>query len=130
MNCPHCQTELPEDFADESCPACGRALPTHIEPKASDIVAEEKAMYWGIFWLAFIGAPIICLIALLLRVGPVFLFLPLIGAIIAGFSLAKVYTKTPTSFVVTGILYTLAVLIIYVGILFVGCLVVLSHSNI
>jgi hypothetical protein len=69
------------------------------------------------------------LLAASARLGGGILFLAIPGAIIAGFSLAKVYTKTPATFVATGILFTVGVLVIYLGILFVGCLVMLNHSN-
>ncbi len=124
MNCPHCQAELPENDAAQSCPACGRILPPIIESKAPDAVPKDNSLCWMTFWAAFFSFPIICLLGLYAGGNPVFLFLVLIGAIIAGFSLAKIYAKTPTSFVVMGILYTLGVLAIYLGILFVGCLVV------
>ena len=129
MNCPHCQAELPSDYIAESCPSCGRHLSTQAEAKPPELPIQSKSIYWLVFWLAFFGSPILGLLAASARLGGGILFLAIPGAIIAGFSLAKVYTKTPATFVAVGILFTVGVLVIYLGILFVGCLVMLKHSS-
>jgi hypothetical protein len=82
-----------------------------------------------VFWVAFFGSPILGLLAASARVGGAILFLAIPGAMIAGFSLAKVYTKTPVTFIAIGILFTIGVLAVYLGIMFVGCLVILAHSG-
>jgi hypothetical protein len=129
MNCPHCQTELPENYDGASCPSCGRALLTQLESKSPNATRQDNLVYWVIFWAAFFGAPILCLLAGLAHAGTMVLFLPFLGAIFAGFSLAKIYTKTPGAFVIFGIFYTIGVLVVYVGIIFVGCLAVMGYGG-
>jgi DNA-directed RNA polymerase subunit RPC12/RpoP len=129
MNCLHCQTELPENYGGTSCPSCGHDILTQSESKSPNVTRQDKSVYWGIFWITFFGAPILCLLAGLAHAGSGFLFLPILGAIVAGFSLAKIFTKTPAAFVVSGILFAIGVLVIYVGIIFVGCLVALGHGG-
>ena len=84
---------------------------------------EEKTFLWVIFWMALFGAPLLTWAGAANATSGGFLLLPLVGALVAGFSLAKIYTKTPLAFAGMWIVYTIVVLIIYVGILFVGCLV-------
>jgi hypothetical protein len=54
---------------------------------------------------------------------------PILGAIIAGFSLARIFTKTTATFIVMGIIFSVGVLVVYVAILFVGCLVAMGHGG-
>jgi predicted amidophosphoribosyltransferase len=129
MNCPHCQSPLPENNPTGTCPACGRTLTLQSKSHPTDINSQDKSFYWVMFWIAFLGAPAMCLLAVPLRTGGAILFLPFLGAIVAGFSLARVFSKTAEAFVVTGVLLTVGVLVIYVGILFIGCVVALGHGG-
>lgn len=129
MSCPHCQIELPENYAAGSCPSCGHTLLTPAESKAPESPARNKATYWLVFWLAFFGSPILGLLAGAARVREGILLLPFLGAMIAGFALAKVFTKTTAAYIATGILFTIGVLAIYLGIIFVGCLVIVGHNG-
>lgn len=128
MNCPHCQTQLPENYEGASCPSCGHALLTQPESKSPNATRQDKLVHWAIFWAAFFGAPILCLLGSA-HIGPMILFLPILGAVVAGFSLAKIFAKTPQTFVAYGVLLTIGVLVIYVGIIFVGCLVALGRGG-
>jgi hypothetical protein len=118
MSCPHCHQDLPDNAAAR-CPFCQQSLP--LSPVA------EKSRYWVVFWLAFLGAPASALLALTVHVGPELLFLPVVGALIAGFSLAKILSKDMATFVVTGILYSIGVAIFYVGVLFLGCVALMAN---
>ena len=129
MNCPHCQEELPGNYAGGSCPSCAQDLPAQAEAKPPEPPARNKASCWLVFWLAFFGTPILTFVIVSTRAGAGILFLPVLGALIAGFSLAKVYTKTPGTFIAAGILMSLGVMAIYVGIIFVGCLVIMGHGS-
>jgi hypothetical protein len=126
MNCPHCQKELPDNAA-ASCPFCQQPLPA-IPESSSPTPGVSKSRYWLIFWLAFVGAPALALLSLTTHIGPELLFLPFVGAVIAGFALAKINSDDTTTIIVTGILYSLGVIIVYVGLLFVGCVVVMAHQ--
>jgi hypothetical protein len=118
MNCPHCHQDLPDNAAAR-CPFCQQSLP--LSP------AAEKSRYWVVFWLAFLGAPAMALLTLTVHVGPELLFLPVVGALIAGFAVAKILSKDTTTFIVAGIFYSIGVAIVYVGVLFLGCVALMGH---
>jgi hypothetical protein len=128
MNCPHCQGELLENYQETRCPNCGCDLAA-LQKSTVNPGTPDKAKWGLIFWLAFLGTPILVLLAAGARARGGALLIPVIGAIVAGFSLAKIYTKTPAAFFAVGIIFTIGVLAIYVGIIFVGCLVVMGHSG-
>jgi hypothetical protein len=127
MNCPHCQTQLPENHAGETCPACGAMVAKQSKPP--DTTVRDKTVYRVVFWLAFLGSPTLCLLLLSQRAGGGILFILILGAIVAGFSLAKVYAKSAAALISTGILISFGVVIVYVGILFVGCLYAVGHGG-
>jgi len=123
MNCPGCKESLPPDFSEPWCPFCGCDLahPGSSEPPKAPV---KKQSYWPIFWLAFLGAPVLGLLSASTNIGGGILLFPILGAIVAGFALAKIFTKSPATFAVAGILFSLGIFVVYVGIVFVGCLVV------
>ena len=127
MNCPHCQKELPEGEKAGVCPWCRQNVSV---PPVSESAkrSQEQATAWLIFWAAFIGTPVLTF-GLVAANFPAGLLLPIIGCVVAGFALAKATSKSAKSFVASGILYSFLVLVVYVGILFIGCVAVMSHSG-
>ena len=83
--------------------------------------------YWLIFWLAFFGGPILGFLSITGRGGRSFLSFPLVGAIVSGFALAKICAKTIPGVILLGMIFSVVVAVVYVGLLFVGCLVALQH---
>ena len=128
MNCPHCQKELPADHKACVCPFCLQNLAASPGAKSGDGSADKSAA-WAVFWTAFILTPVLTL-GLIGSRSSMILALPILGAIVAGFALAKVYSKSTAAFIASGILYTFLVVLIYGGILFIGCVVLLSNSHI
>jgi len=124
MNCPACKEILPPDFSEPWCPFCGCDLAHPGSSKLPNITSGKKPNCWPIFWLAFLGAPILGLLSAFTTSGGATLIFPVAGAIVAGFSLAKMFTKSPVAFAIVGISFSLGILVVYVGIIFVGCLVV------
>jgi hypothetical protein len=130
MNCPHCQKELPENYPADHCLFCGQNLTPTVDPeKTADALPRNSSKLWLFFWLSFIGAPVLGLLSAMAQLaGGIFLF-PLLGAIAAGFSLSKIYNRSPGVFFMVGVAFSIGILIIYFGIVFVGCLVVMSGSH-
>lgn len=124
MNCPHCHKELLADYKACVCPFCLQNL-TPPSPK-SGTDSAGKAAAWLVFGMAFILTPVVTL-GLISSRSNLILAVPIIGSVVAGFALAKVYSKSTSSFIASGILFSFLVAIIYVGILFIGCMVALSH---
>jgi hypothetical protein len=129
MNCPQCQEKLPDNYSAESCPTCGCNLPARPDAKVTGITAREKSVCWVIFWLAFFGSPILGLLTASADAAGGILFPPILGAIIAGFALARIFTSTIVTFILMGVLFSAGVLVIYVAIIFVGCLVIMGHGG-
>ncbi len=125
MNCPHCQKELPEGYKASVCPECLENLSAS---PASDPAerSTEKVIAWVIFWLAFIGTPIITF-GLAINQSNLFFGVPIAGAVVAGFALAKVFAKSMGDFIARGILFSFLVVVVYVGIIFIGCVAMLSR---
>ncbi len=71
--------------------------------------------------MAFWGGPVLGF--LLGNRGNILAF-PLVGAMTSGFALAKVRSKTIVGVIFSGVVYSIGVLLVYVGIIFVGCLVI------
>jgi hypothetical protein len=128
MKCQHCKVELPDNNASGFCPSCGGNLFEPPFKPAGTKGPVNKPLYWAIFWAAFFIFPAITLLAASLRRNPDFLFLPIVGAVICGFALAKIFTKPPMPFSLSVFIMTVGVLAIYLGIIFVGCLVVVGSQ--
>lgn len=88
----------------------------------------NKPVYWAIFGVAFFIFPVITLVAATSRNHLNVLFLPILGAIICGFALAKIFTKPPMPFIINILVMTVIVLAIYMGIIFAGCLVLVGRQ--
>lgn len=86
------------------------------------------------FWLLLFLPFVLALVFARRRGGLVSIeYLFILFAIAAGFYLAVVQKKTEVGVVLRGILYTIAMLFVFavvaVGLLFVGCLIILSNSH-
>lgn len=64
MNCPHCQKELPGNYAAAWCPFCGRDL----EPGQANIqlqpAFESNYVRWPKFFIVLFAPPVCCFLAL------------------------------------------------------------------
>ena len=129
MNCPDCYQELPETPGLESCPKCGYILAKPPAPVPTAAPLQKQTIYWGVFWVAFIVGPLFGILAASTRQIRGALWFSLAGPIVAGFALAKIFTKTPGMFVLAGIFYAIGVIAIYIGIAYVGCLVIAGGST-
>jgi hypothetical protein len=81
---------------------------------------------WVCFWVLFLGTPPLALVTL--ASGGGFALLG-IGTIAAGFVLSKLFAKNDTAFFTLGIVFTVGIFAIYLGIAFVGCIAMLKGSS-
>ena len=112
--CPACRQSV---LADGRCPECG-----HAEPGAKDKYGPNRAVLWIIFWALFLGTPVLALAAGARGFGPLFGS----GILSAGFVLSKLFTRDRTMFTIMGFVFAAGIFAIYLGIFFVGCLVMLN----
>jgi hypothetical protein len=89
--------------------------------------SDNRRKLWFCFWLLFIVTPSLFVISLFAGGNstpglPISILL--VGSVITGFLLAKLSAKTFPGFVALGILYSAGVVVVYLGVAFVGCLVV------
>jgi len=131
MKCPHCQIELPEKFDGPLCPACGSALGPISPPPLPAQYCQPKApgLYWPAFWVVFLGCPALALYSITLKSVSGLLFFPMVGSVASGFLLARIFNRISMPFVVAWIVFTVGVMVVYFGLVFIGCLVVLTHPN-
>ena len=130
MNCPHCQQILPFDYQAAYCPFCGNDFPkdfpieqTAVRPPES--TPSEKWMHTLAFWLVFFGSPVLGLIVGMMGMEwPRWLLFPLVGATISVYILARDFNKKFGGVFLGTVLITLAVLAVYVGVIFVGLQVI------
>jgi hypothetical protein len=135
MNCPRCYRSLPAGFALAGCPFCGRALQPPIIPAGSEsLYPPNRAFCWTIFWIALLGGPALAYLSLVANNDITFLgndntFLGAVigGAVISGFALARIFSKTVAGLILKGILLAMAAAIVYTGIFFVGCVAAFSN---
>jgi len=153
MNCPHCQQTLPADHSAANCPSCGAALPSaQAAGGAPETSQPSKRIWWLTFAIAFLGSPVLAFLSSMSRAGslrsllPPFIArliprsfqslmlvspIPLVvfaGALVSGYALARIFAKSRTGVWIGTLLLTLGVLVVYVGIVFVGC--VLSFKGV
>jgi hypothetical protein len=158
--CPKCGHRFPEGTPDPSwCPGCGELcsglevvepapLPPPPDFEAFQTPAERRR--WRLcFWLCFLLTPPAVLVTVVLpnlfrSVAPGFAgqFLRLLapagvlgtfalGALGAGFCLAKLHAKPRTTAGLIGatVAFAVGLAVVYVGILFVGCLVLVERTK-
>ena len=97
------------------CPACGKPLPG---------IARKKL--WALFWVLFIGTPIAALLMARTPTGrSSALLLSLAGILAAGYTLAKLFSRTTVQFVFLGIAFSMLLLCVYasvaLAVAFAGC---------
>lgn len=131
MNCPYCQAEQPENFAAESCPTCGHNLSAPAEAKPPGAVLEDRSFYWTVFWLAFFSSLFLSLMVASYPRSIIEIFTPVLCAMVAGFSLAKYLTNNSKQCIIAGILLTIGVLAVDIGVVFVvGYLIVTERGGV
>lgn len=115
--CRDCGNDISGAIAagESVCPNCGCYFRTP--------VTINRRRIWGLFWAVFLGTPVLTLVSL--RSGQGFLLL-IAGAFVAGGILSRLFTKDSSVDILKSILFGVLVLVVYVGIAFAGCLVVMS----
>ena len=51
------------------------------------------------------------------------------GVLLAGFQLAKLFSKTTAGYIVMGILFSGCLFVVYVGVVFVGCAIAMQGQH-
>ncbi len=115
--CPACRQSF---LSDGICPECG-----YSDPNAKPRSSSNRAALWVIFWALFLGTPVLALVSGAQG------FVPLLGAgtIGAGFMLSRLFVKNEALFVVMGFMFAAGIFAIYLGIAFVGCLVMMKGAS-
>jgi hypothetical protein len=88
----------------------------------------NKTKCWIIFWLGFLACPALALGAMKLNIAEGFFTLAVLGPIVAGYAVARRFSKTGAGWFFKGIAFTLAVVVVHFGIFFIGCVAGLSRS--
>lgn len=114
--CPHCHQDVSWALANgaEHCPACGNAL----SPKFLDGISRGGR--WILFWVVFVLTPIL---AAAMAAGGGWLPVLILGTLFNGGILASLFAKKPVTFALWTVVLGIMLCVAYVGILFVGCLV-------
>ncbi len=90
---------------------------------------QKRPIRWLVFWTAFFAGPALALLAAKAGLNGGILAFPFLGALIAGFALSAIFAKTNPSFIVWGILFSFGMVVVYCGILFIGCLIILPRNG-
>jgi hypothetical protein len=78
---------------------------------------------WACFWAVFLATPVVSLLAI--RSGGLLPILS-IGTISGGYVLSKLFARSGTDIFLTTVLFSIGLFVVYAGIAFAGCLVVLT----
>lgn len=154
--CPKCQRDIPNDeSALAKCPQCGELWyhppppPSPVLPDLEDQTLAEHRRWRLCFWLCFLLTPVVVwLLALYpnwfknVVPGSAAKFLQMmapfgivgafgLGTFTASYCLAKLYAKprTTVGLIVATIAFGLGLTVVYVAVLFVGCLAIFSRST-
>jgi hypothetical protein len=141
--CPQCRSEVSGELASgvKFCRACGAGLNAP-EPRTGVSAFPKRSTLWLCFWLFFVGGPLLAfaapfterLLAPLLgyvgfNQGQMAFVTIGVGALGAGFSLARLITKTRAGFFIAGALLSLGVVVVYGAVLFIGCMVEMKRIH-
>jgi hypothetical protein len=122
--CPHCTSDVTAAFAkgENKCPFCGARLGNRL------VNGVFRTGLWILFWLLFLGTPGYYLFALKTNAVPDFRPL-LIGIVGSGTVLSAFFSRSVVAIIPWAILFTIGVGVVYLGILFVGCLVLMTQKH-
>ena len=149
--CPKCGHRFPEgSLIPNRCPGCGELCSNEqvLGPPLEEVQTRGERRRWRLcFWLCFLLTPAAVLLSVLLaglfsnsasgsagqfqRLLAPFGVFPILalGTLGAGYCLAKLHAKPRTTAGLVGVTVAFAVglTVVYVGILFVGCLVIVKQ---
>src|SRR4051794_28618295 len=89
------------------------------QPPETENTGLSREALWAWFWGLFLLTPVVSLITIASGVGVLFLG---VGTLGAGFVLARLCARTHSEFVVGGVLFSAGVFVVYIEIMFLGCL--------
>jgi hypothetical protein len=128
MKCPTCQQELSTERSRPDCPHCGEAIA--IQPPSTPEVAAQAPLKlnWPVFF-AILFAPVVLTIVAV-QVMPasndaspaVAVIFGAVSGILCGFKLGRRFGKSPESRIGLGILFSLIMVVVCVGMSCFGCL--------
>lgn len=101
------------------CPNCGSAW----ETTASD--EKGRGGLWLLFFAIFLGTPVLTLLSL--RSGALSVLILPFGAFFAGSVLSQLFVRDTAARAVMTVVFGFMVLVVYAGIVFVGCLASLKN---
>ena len=143
LKCPQCEHELP-GLPPERCPACRCLLTFRRNDSFEPGTLTPQRLTWG-FWLVFLATPLMAVAAMSPRLSPrkwlgsAVDFLPgqemvlagtvIGGALASGYFLARTHAQSRTALTIGTILWALGVLIVYAGLTFMGCLMIMGTSR-
>lgn len=120
--CPACQIGR---LTGGLCPLCGY-LEEAGAPEAPQYRSRKnRGVLWACFFASFLGSPVLALLTA--RSGG--LSILGLGTIISGFILSRLFAKSETAFVALGIMFSLGIFAVYVGVAFVGCIALLNNLH-
>ncbi|MDB6022084.1 MAG: hypothetical protein JWQ04_1941 [Pedosphaera sp.] len=120
--CRECRKDVSQSVAagEAICPWCGCSF------KAADNGGMTRGWLWALFWAVFLGTPAVTLVSISSGAGiPLFIT----GAIFSGYILARLFAKNKTASVLMTIVFTGLLLVVYGGIAFAGCLVMMQGAH-
>lgn len=127
MNCPHCQTELPENFATAWCPSCGKNLPARANDDIKPTLPPVK-INWLIFFAVLLAPALLTTLTassiqtLNESVSPTIALLGGSAAgIVCGVLLGLRLGKTALARTGLGILFSVVMVIVCVMLCLFGC---------
>jgi hypothetical protein len=104
------------------CPACGTNIKKHF------VRGSKRNALWVLFWLIFLGTPVVSLAAANHH-GMVGFRIAIVGDILAGFALSALMRREGEDFIGMAFIFAFGIFFVYLGVFFVGCLVVLSNTD-
>jgi hypothetical protein len=113
-------------LVDGVCLTCGYSDTINLPHKTNPSSTSNRGTLWALFWCLFLGTPFLSLLAAKAR-GAVPVFG--IGTIAAGFVLSRLFAKSEAAFLLLGILFSIGIVMIYVGVLFFGCIAMMKGSS-
>jgi hypothetical protein len=119
--CPRCASNVTA-AGDNRCPVCGAKLKNRL------VNGAFRTGLWVFFWLVFLGTPAFFFLTMPLDTLPNFWPL-VVGAVASGVILSLLVTRSALALIPWVMLFTIGFCAVYVGILFVGCLVLANQKH-
>ncbi len=127
MNCPHCQKELPVNYAAAWCPFCGRDLPASGVDSVQHLSPPVKTN-WVLFFSVLLAPVLLTILVVLLgakkgNASPgIAFFGGGVAGIVCGVMLGRQLGKTKPLRIILGILFAFIMIVVCIGMSCFGCL--------